>query len=115
LCGLQREARGHEAQIAAKELGGGASWVSLSIMTHALRATVKAGRLVLDEPIDLPEGTIVDLVPVEQGDDLDDEDRARLHAALARSQEDFSAGRGILADQVLAELRAKANRRRTLP
>jgi len=64
-------------------------------MTYALRATVKAGRLVLDEPVDLPEGTIVDLLPVEQGDDLDDEDRARLHAALDRSQEDFLAGRGI--------------------
>jgi hypothetical protein len=79
-------------------------------MTHALRATVKAGRLVLDEPVDLPEGTVVELLPVDQGDDLDDDDRARLHAALARSQADFLAGRGIPADQVLAELRAKAHR-----
>jgi len=71
---------------------------------------VKAGRLLLDEPVDLPEGTVVELMPVDQGDDLDDEDRARLHAALDRSQEDFLAGRGVLAEQVLAELRAKAHR-----
>jgi hypothetical protein len=67
-------------------------------MTHALRATVKAGRLVLDEPVDLSEGTVVELMPVDQGDDLDDEDRARLHAALDRSQKDFLAGRGIPAE-----------------
>jgi antitoxin (DNA-binding transcriptional repressor) of toxin-antitoxin stability system len=35
-------------------------------MAHALRATVKAGHLVIDEPVDLPEGTVVDLVPVPQ-------------------------------------------------
>jgi hypothetical protein len=79
-------------------------------MTHALRATVKAGRLVLDEPVDLPEGTVVELMAVDQGDDLEDEDRARLHAALDRSQQDFQSGRGISADEVLAELRAKAGR-----
>ena len=33
-------------------------------MAQALRATVKAGHLVIDQPIDLPEGTVVDLVPV---------------------------------------------------
>jgi hypothetical protein len=46
---------------------------------------VKAGRLVLDEPVDLPEGTVVELLPIAQGDDLDDEDRTRLHAAPERS------------------------------
>ena len=71
---------------------------------------MKDGHLVLDEPVDLPEGTIVDLMPVEQGDDLDDEDRARLHAALERSQRDFLAGRGIPADEVLAELCARSGR-----
>lgn len=61
---------------------------------------------MLDEPVGLPEGTVVDLTPVDQGDDFDDEDRPRLHAALARSHEDFLAGRGIPADQAIAELRA---------
>jgi hypothetical protein len=79
-------------------------------VTHALRATVKDGHLVLDEPVDLPEGTVVDLMPIDQGDDLDDEDRARLHAALDRSQRDFLAGKGIPAQEVLAELRARSGR-----
>lgn len=38
--------------------------------------------LVLDEPIDLPGGTEVALVPADEGDDLDAADRARLHQAL---------------------------------
>jgi hypothetical protein len=79
-------------------------------MTHALRATVKDGRLVLDEPVDLPEGTVVDLMPVDDGDDLGDDDRARLHAALDRSQRDFLAGKGIPAEEVLAELSARSGR-----
>jgi antitoxin (DNA-binding transcriptional repressor) of toxin-antitoxin stability system len=37
-----------------------------SDMAHALRATVRAGHLVVDEPVDLPEGTVVDLVPIPQ-------------------------------------------------
>jgi len=45
--------------------------------------------LILDDPVDLPEGSEVDLVPADEGDDLDDEDRARLHAALERSAEQF--------------------------
>ena len=67
---------------------------------------MKDGHLVLDEPVDLPEGTVVDLMPVEQGDDLDDEDRVRLHAALDHSQRDFLAGKGIPAEDVLAKFRA---------
>lgn len=67
-------------------------------MTHSLRATVKDGHLVLHEPVDLPEGTVVDRTPVDDGDDLDDDDRVRLHAALDRSQRDFLAGKGIPAE-----------------
>jgi antitoxin (DNA-binding transcriptional repressor) of toxin-antitoxin stability system len=37
-------------------------------MAHALRATVKAGHLVIEEPVDLPEGTVVELLPVPQTD-----------------------------------------------
>ena len=79
-------------------------------MTHALRATVKNGHLVLHEPVDLPEGTVVDLMPVDEGDDLDTDDRARLHAALERSQKAFLAGKGIPAEDVLAELQARSGR-----
>ena len=73
-------------------------------MTLTLKAQVRGGRLVLDEPTELPEGTEVELVLADDGDELDDEDRARLHAALRRSAEQFRAGHGIDADQALARL-----------
>lgn len=68
-----------------------------------LRARVKNGRLLLDEPTDLPDGTEVDRAVVD--DDLDDDDRAALHAALEASEEEFSAGKGIPAAEVIAGLR----------
>src|SRR5947208_311404 len=39
-----------------------------------LKARVQAGRLVVDEPTDLPEGTVVELLPLAPGDWLDDDD-----------------------------------------
>jgi hypothetical protein len=47
---------------------------------HALTAKVRNGRLVLDEPTDLPEGAEVPLQLVDP-DDLTDEERAALHAS----------------------------------
>ena len=41
----------------------------------------------------------------EDADDLIEEDRQRLHEAIHRSEEQFDAGLGIPADQVLARLR----------
>ena len=47
---------------------------------QALKAHVRGGRLVVDEPTDLPDGTEVELVAVDE--ELDPEERARLDAAL---------------------------------
>ncbi len=68
-----------------------------------MRAKVRSGRLVLDEPTDLPEGTEVELVMID-GDDLDERERQRLHEALAASEEDVRAGRVRAAEDVLADL-----------
>lgn len=84
-----------------------AEWYRKSAMTITLKARVRGGRLILDEPIDLPEGSEIDLVPADQGDDLDDEDRARLHAALERSAQQYRNGEGILASDVLTRLGAR--------
>jgi hypothetical protein len=65
-------------------------------------AHVRGGRLVVDEPTLLPEGTKVE-VEIVEGDDLGDVERAALHAALAESEEDVSAGRVRPAADVLAE------------
>jgi len=70
-----------------------------------LKARVHNGRLVLDEPTDLPEGTEVDLLPLDPGDWLGPEDRALLHRALAASQEELEDGHLVDAEEVLKELR----------
>lgn len=73
-------------------------------MTLTLKAKVHSGRLVMDEPVDLPEGTEVELVPAEDADSLSVEDRARLHAALERSAAQFRDGQGIAADEALRRI-----------
>jgi hypothetical protein len=72
-----------------------------------LKARVKAGRLVVDEPTDLPEDTVVELLPLDPADWLDDEDRAALHGALRASENDVKAGRLVDADAILRELRSR--------
>lgn len=47
------------------------------------------------------------LSSIDDEDDLDDEDRVRLHAALERSLEDIKAGRVHDATDVINELRAR--------
>ena len=68
-----------------------------------MKARVHKGRLILDEATNLPEGTVVELVPVG-GDDLDEDERRRLHAALAESEDDVAAGRVRPAADVLGDL-----------
>lgn len=69
--------------------------------------TLKAGRLVVDEPIDLPEGTEIELLALDPGDWLDDGDRAALHRTLRDSDEDVKADRLVDADVVLRQLRSR--------
>jgi len=71
------------------------------------KGRVKAGRLVVDEPTNLPEGTEVELLPLDPGDWLDDEDRAALHQVLKDSDEDVKAGRLVDAEVVLRQLRSR--------
>ncbi len=76
-----------------------------------LKAHVHNGRLMLDEPTDLPEGEVIELVPIDEvlakgGDYLDDEERAALHRELEASIAEAQAGQLVDADVVLAELRA---------
>jgi hypothetical protein len=69
-----------------------------------LKAHVRNGRIVLDEPTDLPEGTEVRLIVADEEDELDDEERARLHESLRRSIDQARAGHLIDADDVIGEL-----------
>ena len=72
-----------------------------------LKARVQKGRLVVDEPTDLPEGTEIELLPLDPGDWLADEDRSALHRALAASGADFQAGRNVDASEILRQLRSE--------
>lgn len=71
------------------------------------RAHVANGRLVLDEPTDLPEGFVLHLVVDDEGDDLDDTERAELHAAIDESREQIRRGEFITAEELIASLRPR--------
>jgi hypothetical protein len=58
---------------------------------------------VIDFAREGTHGSEVERGPVD-GDDLDDDERARLHAALAESEDDVAAGRVRPAADVLADL-----------
>jgi hypothetical protein len=73
----------------------------------AIRASVKNGRLQLDEPTALPEGTVLDLVIDDEGDDLDVEERLALDASLRSALASVRAGRGQPLHDVLTELRRR--------
>lgn len=68
-----------------------------------LKAHVHNGRLVLDEPTDLPEGEVVYLYPVD-GDEMDDDERGALHESIRESIEQMNKGQLIDADEALARL-----------
>jgi len=70
-----------------------------------LRARVKNGRLVLDEPTDLPEGTEVELLAMDEAGELDPEERAKLYGFLDESIRTHVPGTGTSAAALLAELR----------
>ena len=82
------------------------------LKADSVNAVVKNGRLVLDEPTDLPEGQVVELVPLDEvlargGDYLDDEERAELQRELEQSIAEVEASAELIdAEDLLAELRA---------
>jgi hypothetical protein len=88
-----------------------------------LKAHVHNGRLVLDEPTDLPEGEVVYLQPVDtvvpvDGDELDEEERAASHRELEASIAEAEAtdrglrdsNRGAAAPAVKLEISKRARR-----
>ena len=72
-----------------------------------LRARVKNGRLILDEPTNLPDGTSLDLVLDDGGDDLTAGERKSLNDAISKAW--ASAKKGALrpAQAVIDDLRAR--------
>jgi hypothetical protein len=73
---------------------------------NAVKAYVKNGRLTLDEPTDLPEGTVVPLEIAHDWDDLDDEERAALHASVEQAERELDAGQAVSEEELWARLRS---------
>ena len=74
-------------------------------------ARVHNGRLTLDEPTDLADGTLLELVSTDDvlnngGDLLDAEERAELARELAAADAEVERGELIDAADFIAELRA---------
>jgi len=80
-------------------------------MMRFFDACVRNGRLTLDVPTDLEEGTVLELVSADDilangGDLLDLEERAKLDRELEASFDEEAEGKLIDAPDALAELRA---------
>lgn len=73
---------------------------------HALKALVKNGRLVLDEPTDLPEGKEVELVVVDD-DEFEPGEKERLLQVIEDGIEDIERGDYVNGLEFIAQLRAK--------
>jgi hypothetical protein len=62
--------------------------------------------LILDEPTDLPEGTVVPLEIADDWDALDAEERAALHASIEEAKRELGAGQVVSEEELWARLRA---------
>jgi len=63
----------------------------LASMT-VLRAHVENGRIIADDPTDLPDGTLLHVVPVSDGE-MDAEERAALEQSIEEGARGFREGR----------------------
>ena len=71
------------------------------MVVTALKAHVKNGRIIVDEPVDLPDGAEVKVYLYDAStDSLSEEERVALDAALARSLVEADAGKLVDADEV---------------
>jgi hypothetical protein len=71
-----------------------------------LRGHVESGRIIVDEPMDLPDGTEVEIA-VADSDDMTPEERAELDASIDRGLEQAARGEGLPAEEFLRRLRAR--------
>lgn len=70
-----------------------------------LKAVVKNGRIIVDEPTELPDGTELELVPRDA--EMTPEQRAELDAAIEESAAGFDRGEYVDGFELIAQLRAK--------
>ena len=78
-----------------------------------LRGRIERGRIIVDDPIDLPDGTEVEIA-VAESDEMTAKERAELDASLERGMEQAARGEGISAP-VFIEKRGCSIRRCLMP
>lgn len=64
---------------------------AILILVKAIKAHVHNGQIVLDEPVELPEGVAVEVL-LPENDELTAEERVELEAALEESAAQFARG-----------------------
>ena len=57
-----------------------------------------------DHPVDLPEGTVLNLVIDDEGDELDEREREALRAAISRSLQQAAEGRAAPAEAIIEKV-----------
>ena len=72
-----------------------------------MKAIVQGGRLRLNEPSSLAEGTTLDLVLDDEGDDLGATERSALHDAISRAWASAKSGRVRSGQVVIETLRSR--------
>lgn len=78
-------------------------------VVNALKAHVRNGRIIVDEPVDLPDGAELHLYLYDAAADaMLPEERTALERALERSLAQADAGELIEADDLLAELEQRS-------
>ena len=60
--------------------------------------------MVVDEPTTLDEGTVLDLVVDDEGDNLSDDERAALHESITHAHASMAAGHGRPMHELIADL-----------
>ena len=72
---------------------GGVGWSGGAILAvvKAIRAHVQDGKIVPDEPIELPEGIAVEVL-VPENEEMTAQERADLEAAIESSAAEFERG-----------------------
>lgn len=75
-----------------------------SLSPMGLKAVVRDGYLRLEEPTDLPEGTVLELVVDDEEDELTPEQLQALNRALERGVAQLESGQWVDGDELLARL-----------
>jgi len=73
---------------------------------RALKAHVRSGRIVVDEPTDLLEGTELELVPLVDEYEMTPEERAQLDAMIEESEAEIARGESVSLEQLWETLRS---------